>query len=250
MLKLAAVFENAVGKKHNWSFNEPDPNKSPEEIRSALEAMTALHLFEKDGIRQFCKVVSAKFVETIETPLFDLSKPTPEAYVADPNNIFAAHIVSEEATQVSEAPIMKEEAVVEETKTAEVTASKAVETAAKPIDEKPAVAATPIVESTQPAAAKAPVFESTQPAAAKAPVFESNPLTAMTEKATKSMSKMIPSASAQQLEALANHSEPESSSSDSPATPKPVNPRKAQVDRVRAYHEANKKKKKGKKKKL
>ena len=236
MLKLAAVFENAVGKNHNWSFNDPDPNKSPEEIRSALEAMTALHLFEKDGIRQFCKVVSAKFVETIETPLFDLSKPTPEAYVADPNNIFAAHIVSEEIAQVSEAPIMKEEVVVEEAKTAEITAPKAVEAAAKPIEEKPVVATTPIVDSTQ-------------PAAAKAPVFESNPLAAMTAKETKSISKMIPSASAQQLEALANHSEPESSSSDSPATPKPVNPRKAQVDRVRAYHEANKKKKKGKKKK-
>ena len=240
MLKLAAVFENAVGKTHNWSFNEPDPNKSPEEIRSALEAITTLHLFEKDGIRQFCKVVSAKFVETIETPLFDLSKPTPEVYVVDPNNIFAAHIVSEE---VSQAPVVNEvkeaKVVVEETKTAEATASKAVETAAKPIGEKLAVAATPIVDSTQ-------------PAAAKAPVVESNPLAAMTAKETKSISKMIPGASAQQLEALANHSEPEASasdSSDSPAPPKPVNPRKAQVDRIRAYHEANKKKKKGKKKK-
>ena len=239
MLKLAAVFENAVGKKHNWSFNDPDPNKSPEEIRSALEAMTALHLFEKDGIRQFCKVVSAKFVETIETPLFDLSKPTPEAYVADPNNIFAAHIVSEEVSQAPVVNEVKEEVVVEEARTAEVIAPKAVEAAVKPIEEKPAVAATPIVDSTQ-------------PAAAKAPVFESNPLAAMTEKATKSMSKMIPSASAQQLEALANQSEPEPSASDSSESSiisKPVNPRKAQVDRVRAYHEANKKKKKGKKKK-
>ena len=239
MLKLAAVFENAVGKKHNWSFNEPDPNKSPEEIRSALEAMTALHLFEKDSIRQFCKVVSAKFVEIIETPLFDLSKPTPEAYVADPNNIFAAHIVSEEIKQAPVVNEVKEEVVVEEVKTAEVIASKAVETAAKPIEEKPALEATPIVESTQ-------------PAAAKTPVVESNPFATMTKKTTKSMSSMIPSASAQQLEALANQSEPEPSvadSSDSPAAPKPVNPRKAQVDRVRAYHEANKKKKKGKKKK-
>ena len=229
MLKLAAVFENAVGKKHNWSFNEPDPNKSPEEIRSALEAMTALHLFEKDGIRQFCKVVSAKFVETIETPLFDLSKPTPEAYVADPNNIFAAHIVSEEMNQAPGVNEVKEETVVvEEAKIAEVIAPKAVEVATKPFEEKNAVAAM------------------------KTPVVESNSLVAMTEKTTKSMSSMIPSASAQQLEALANQSEPEPSaavSSDSPTVPKPVNPRKAQVDRVRAYHEANKKKKKGKKKK-
>ena len=238
MLKLAAVFENAVGKNHNWSFNEPDPNKSPEEIRSALDAMTALHLFEKDGIRQFCKVVSAKFVETIETPLFDLSKPTPEAYVADPNNIFAAHIVSEE---VSQTPVVKEEVVVEEVKQEAVVTTKPMEGITKPVEEKTAVEATPIVEPTQPAATKAPVVENTQ-------------LAAMVEKATKSMSTMIPSQSVQKLDALTNQSEPDPEpsaavSSDSPTVPKPVNPRKAQVDRVRAYHEANKKKKKGKKKK-
>ena len=238
MLKLAAVFENAVGKKHNWSFNEPDPNKSPEEIRSALEAMTALHLFEKDGIRQFCKVVSAKFIETIETPLFDLSKPTPEAYVTDPNNIFAAHIVSEEVAQVSEVPVVNEKVVVEEAKVAEIISPKAMEATAKPIEEKTAVE---IMKTT--------VVETNPLTAAKAPVAKPNSLAVMTEKATKSMSTMIPSAYVQKLDALTNQSEPETSTPDSPKPPKPVNPRKAQVDRVRAYHEANKKKKKGKKKK-
>ncbi|EOH93048.1 DUF2922 domain-containing protein [Enterococcus pallens] len=224
MLKLAAVFENAAGKNHSWSFNDPDPNKSPEAIKEALEAMTTIHLFEKDGIRQFCKVVSAKFVETIETPLFDLSKPTPEAYVADPNNIFAAHIISEEAPQVSEMPeilvtegVKQEEVVIEE----EATASK-------------------VVEATQTVSAieKKPVAVSPS---LKAPVAQ----TVIAETAKKNT--VAPSLASQQLEALT--AESESSKSDSLTIQKPINPRKAQVDRVRAYHEAKKKKKKGKKKK-
>ena len=237
MLKLAAVFENAAGKNHSWSFNDPDPNKSPEDIKSALDAMTTIHLFEKDGIRQFCKVVSAKFVETIETPLFDLSKPTPEAYVADPNNIFAAHIISEEATQVSEMP---ETSVVEAAKQEKVVmeevAVKKEETA--PTAVKAAVSATEALKSIE----KKPTVASPS---LTAPAAKPESLAAVAEQ-TKN-SPIVPSLAAQQLETVA--AESESSKSDSLPLQKPISSRKAQVDRVRAYHEANKKKKKGKKKK-
>ncbi|EOH93018.1 DUF2922 domain-containing protein [Enterococcus pallens] len=231
MLKLAAVFENAAGKNHSWSFNDPDPNKSPEAIKEALEAMTTIHLFEKDGIRQFCKVVSAKFVETIETPLFDLSKPTPEAYVADPNNIFAAHIVSEEETQVSEMPVVNEaKIVVEEISAEEATAPKAVPASEtiKSIEQKAMMAANSL----------------------KAPLLNSDSLAAVGKKATtNNVSVALPSASSQKLETVLNETESELPRVDDQAVQKPINPRKAQVDRIRAYHEANKKKKKGKKKK-
>ncbi|EOH94141.1 DUF2922 domain-containing protein [Enterococcus pallens] len=224
MLKLAAVFENAAGKNHSWSFNDPDPNKSPEDIKSALDAMTTIHLFEKDGIRQFCKVVSAKFVETIETPLFDLSKPTPEAYVADPNNIFAAHIISEEAPQVSEKPVVDEvKEVAGKEKSAIPPKAAPVPQKLNSIEKKPTVA----------------------PSSLKTHVANPESLTAVVEQAKKN--SMMPSTSAQQLEALTADSE--SSKSDSPTVQKPLNSRKAQVDRIRAYHEAQKKKKKGKKKK-
>lgn len=225
MLKLAVVFENVAGKKHNWSFNEPDPNKSPEEIQAALEAMTSLHLFEKNGLRQFCKVVSAKFVETIETSLFDLSKPTPEAYVADPSNTFAAPIISEEVNQISEAPVVnemiQEEAVVKEASaiTKEIITPKADETISQPNEEREFA------------------LSQTTP----------DELTAMIEKAIKPMTFVIPGACVQQLEALKK--EAETADSDSPASQNPVNTRKAQMDRLRAYHEANKKKKKKKSKK-
>ncbi len=74
MLSLVATFENSDGSRQNWTFKNPDPNKPAAEIRAALEAMANLYLFEKDGIRLFTKVISAKFVETIERPLFDFSK--------------------------------------------------------------------------------------------------------------------------------------------------------------------------------
>ena len=237
MLKLAAVFENAAGKNHSWSFNDPDPNKSPEDIKSALDAMTTIHLFEKDGIRQFCKVVSAKFVETIETPLFDLSKPTPEAYVADPNNIFAAHIISEEATQVSEMP---ETSVVEAAKQEKVVMEEVAvkKEATAPTAVKAAVSATEALKSIE----KKPTVASPS---LTAPAAKPESLAAVAEQ-TKN-SPIVPSLAAQQLETVA--AESESSKSDSLPLQKPISSRKAQVDRVRAYHEANKKKKKGKKKK-
>lgn len=172
MLKLAAVFEDAAGKTHNWSYNEPDPNKSPEEIRALLEAMTQLNLFEKNGIKQFQKLVSAKFVKTIETPLFDLSKPVPEAFIAETNNVFATQINLDEA---------------------ETNQTKLVEAAELPEKEDPLVL---------------------------------NP-------------------SEEQMRALDSETAP--SLTGNLTIQKPINPRKAQVDRVRAYHETRKKKK-GKKK--
>ncbi|MDU5333267.1 DUF2922 domain-containing protein [Enterococcus sp.] len=74
MQKLVAVFENSKGKNHRWTFKDPDPNKSAEEIRTALEKLTALNLFEKDGVRLYQKVVSAKIIETTEKTLFDINE--------------------------------------------------------------------------------------------------------------------------------------------------------------------------------
>ncbi len=101
MLKLVTVFENAAGKNHRWTYNNPNPNKTADQTKAALEAMTTLNLFQKDGVRQFCKVVSAKFVQTIETPIFDLSQQA-ETYVADPDNAFVSFIIADEVTPVSE----------------------------------------------------------------------------------------------------------------------------------------------------
>lgn len=173
MLKLIVVFEDAAGKPHRWSYNEPDPNKSPEEIRALLEAMTQLNLFEKNGVKQFQKVVSAKFVETINTPLFDASKQLPETSIADTNNVFATQINYDEVSTNQTEPV---EAIYE---------------------------------------------------------LPSN-------KDTKDPDTVLKQS--KELENVINRS-----ATNDAQIQRPVNQKKVQVDRVRAYHEARKKKK-GKKK--
>ena len=61
------VLEN----RRTWSLNNPDTTKTPTQIKGLLEQTTQLNLFKKDGIRLFDSVVSAKYVETIETPIFE-----------------------------------------------------------------------------------------------------------------------------------------------------------------------------------
>ncbi|MGM0215939.1 DUF2922 domain-containing protein [Enterococcus sp. AZ109] len=115
MLKLVGKFLNSEGKTHQWTFNDPDPNKSPEEIKALLEKLTTLNLFEKDGVKLFQQVVSAKFVQTIETPLFDLSS-VPENLVESP-----AVLIDSTNTEVK-APIeqVQEEIIVEGNKNSSI----------------------------------------------------------------------------------------------------------------------------------
>ena len=73
MRLLIVVFENSEGKNHCWKFKNTDPDQSVDEIKALLEKMTKLNLFEKDGVKLFQKVVSAKFVETTEKQIFDVT---------------------------------------------------------------------------------------------------------------------------------------------------------------------------------
>ncbi|MDT2612656.1 DUF2922 domain-containing protein [Enterococcus dongliensis] len=70
MLKLSATFENSLGKVHRWSFNEPNKDLTGIEVQEYLEKLSELELFEKEGVRLFTQVTSAKLIEVIETPLF------------------------------------------------------------------------------------------------------------------------------------------------------------------------------------
>ncbi|MEO1769985.1 DUF2922 family protein [Candidatus Enterococcus ferrettii] len=71
MIKLVSTFLNSEGKQHNFTFKDPDTTKSPEEIKESLELLSSLKLFEKDGVGLFQEVVNAKYVETIERPIFE-----------------------------------------------------------------------------------------------------------------------------------------------------------------------------------
>ena len=91
MRKVVAVFENSLGKKHHWSMDEPASNKSPKEIKAALEKITKMSLFEKGTTRLFQKVVGAKFVEVTETTIFG---EVDEAVMTEWSAQFAADTIS------------------------------------------------------------------------------------------------------------------------------------------------------------
>ncbi len=71
MRKLVVNFRNAVGKSQTLSFKDPDTKKTPSQIKALLMEFVGLNLFRKDGVRSYETLVSAKFVETTETPIFD-----------------------------------------------------------------------------------------------------------------------------------------------------------------------------------
>lgn len=69
--KLVTTFMTSEKKKHHWSYKDVDTSLSAEEIKDICELMTSLDLFEKDGVKLFDSVVSAKFVHRREIPIFD-----------------------------------------------------------------------------------------------------------------------------------------------------------------------------------
>ena len=69
---LVALFTKNNGGKHNWRYKGVNTSLPAEEIKEACELLTTLDLFEQDGVKLFDSVLSAKFVTTIETMIFDL----------------------------------------------------------------------------------------------------------------------------------------------------------------------------------
>ncbi|WP_242703776.1 DUF2922 domain-containing protein [Candidatus Enterococcus moelleringii] len=80
MKKLVVNFRNAMGKSQTISFKDVDTTKTPSQIKTLLTDFIGLNLFQKDGVRSYETLVSAKFVETIETPIFDVEAETLAAY--------------------------------------------------------------------------------------------------------------------------------------------------------------------------
>ena len=69
---LVVTFGKSNGKEHNWTYKGLNPNLSTPEIKEACELLTTLDIFEQDGVKLFDSVVTAKFVSTKVTTLFDL----------------------------------------------------------------------------------------------------------------------------------------------------------------------------------
>ncbi len=78
--KLVVKFRNAMGKSQTLNFKDVDTTKTAAQLKTLLTEFTGLNLFQKDGIRSYETLVSAKFVETIETPVFDEEAEAAAAY--------------------------------------------------------------------------------------------------------------------------------------------------------------------------
>lgn len=66
MISLSATFEKSNGRKHTWRMKNADPTRPAAEIRTSLEKLATLDVFEQDGVNFTEKVVTAKFIETNE----------------------------------------------------------------------------------------------------------------------------------------------------------------------------------------
>lgn len=82
MKKLHMTFLNEDGSKKTLVIKCVHQDLSPSAVKDAMEQIVELDLFEKDGVRLMTEVHSAKYVEIIETPLFEdineMALPVPE----------------------------------------------------------------------------------------------------------------------------------------------------------------------------
>lgn len=71
---LVATFANSLGKTHNWTYKNLNPDLPAPAIKEACELLTSLDIFEQDGVKLFNTVITAKTITTIETEIFDKEK--------------------------------------------------------------------------------------------------------------------------------------------------------------------------------
>lgn len=73
MKKLKLSFVNADGTKTTITPKYVDENLDAATVQQAMEKMAGLQLFDKKNVALYQKVNGAKYVETIETPLFSVA---------------------------------------------------------------------------------------------------------------------------------------------------------------------------------
>ncbi|MDH6363298.1 hypothetical protein M2139_000282 [Enterococcus sp. PF1-24] len=100
MKKLHLTFWNQDGSKKTFVIHQVDQNLTPEKVYYLMNKLIELKLFVKNGIQLCTKIHSAKYVEVITTPLFNVSKePEQEAILEELVNQKFAEIATEKAVQ-------------------------------------------------------------------------------------------------------------------------------------------------------
>lgn len=70
MKKLHLTFLNSEGKKHKLIPKMAAEDLTAEQVRDAMDQLVALDIFENGKVMLFQETATAKYVETIDTPLF------------------------------------------------------------------------------------------------------------------------------------------------------------------------------------
>lgn len=70
MKKLHLTFTNSEDKKHKFVPRVASEDLTSGQVRSAMDQLTELAIFEKNGVQLYQEAAGAKYVETIETVLF------------------------------------------------------------------------------------------------------------------------------------------------------------------------------------
>ncbi|GAB6092238.1 DUF2922 domain-containing protein [Furfurilactobacillus curtus] len=77
MKNLSLKFTTAAGKNVHLTIRNVNQNLSQEVVRAAMQDMIDAQLItDKKGIQQYTKALSAQYVETTNTPIFD-AEPAP-----------------------------------------------------------------------------------------------------------------------------------------------------------------------------
>jgi len=71
---LVVKFANSLGKNHDWTYRDLNPELPIPTIKEACELLTTLDIFEQNGVKLFDSVVTAKIVDTYERDVFDVEK--------------------------------------------------------------------------------------------------------------------------------------------------------------------------------
>ncbi|MDH6364407.1 hypothetical protein M2139_001454 [Enterococcus sp. PF1-24] len=103
MRKLHLTFWNADGSRKTFIIHQVAQNLTPEKVYYLMGKLIDLQLFVKNGVQLCTAIHSAKYVEIITTPLFDVSKDTQEEERLErlANQKFAEIVAEEEVGQAN-----------------------------------------------------------------------------------------------------------------------------------------------------
>lgn len=79
MKSLNLTFKSNLGKTHVMKLNYAKTELDEATVKAAMNNLANMHIFNKDGEDIYAQPVSAKYSETVSTPIFTVKKDTTPA---------------------------------------------------------------------------------------------------------------------------------------------------------------------------